>query len=175
MTQNRRLMRQDFLDVMDVTWARYVPTIIALTEEDQARYARAEGYNDIKELIAHLSLRLQQLLDVIPALAEGEAVTIPDEDANASHARAVESARDQTLEQVAADFNSLQDAVAGMLGDLPDTAFERAPTYDWLYRTLIEHYQAHEPPGEPQNPAAQHGGARPAPGEHIMEDNPPQP
>jgi hypothetical protein len=160
--QAQQLSQADLLDRLDSSWGRYLPTLRMLPEEDQAAVARAQGFDTIKDLIAHLCATFQRTLDLVPKLASGSTPEDATHDEVALSADALQRYRAQPLDQVMEAFDSLWAAVGGMIRDLPDEAYRNPMVYDWLYYTVVTHYDEHTPPGDPQTPAEAYGGIRPA-------------
>jgi hypothetical protein len=157
MSERRELLtREKLMDMLETQWGRYIPTLEALTEEDQQRYARQEGYASLKDLLAHITAWMQKSLEVVPMVARGEPYNPEWEDDDDFNARAVELARDQTLDQAKEDFENTRTALAGMIAELPADVINHPNVYNWLHGSIILHYQEHEPPGDPQVPAEQH-------------------
>ena len=149
--------RETLMEMLDTQWARYVPTIEALTEADQQRYAQQRGYASLKDLLAHITAWNQKTLEVVPILAQGERFNRDWKDDDDFNARAVERVRNQTFEQAKEDFENTRTALAGMIAELPVDAINNPEVYRWLYATVMTHYEEHEPPGDPQVSAEQHG------------------
>jgi hypothetical protein len=168
--RDERLTREALMAAMEVNWGRYLPTVNALTDEEQLVYARANGYDDLRSLIVHLNARFQHVLDTVPEMVAGRYMGDPEWQLDPTHAQ-VALTEAQTLEQVEQDFESLFNAVSGMIADLPNGAFDDATVYRWLYGIAVEHYLSHEPPGEAQIPSAQHSQVRPEPGEHVTPED----
>jgi len=149
--------RETLMEMLDTQWARYIPTIEALTEADRQRYAQQQGYASLKDLLAHVTAWNQKALEVIPVLARGERFERDWKDDDDFNARAVERVRNQTFEQVKEEFENARTALAGMIAELPVDAINNSEVYRWLYATVVTHYEEHEPPGDPQVAAEQHG------------------
>lgn len=159
--QNQRLSRADLLDQLDITWGRTLPTLRALPEEDQAALAHAQGFESVKDLIAHLCATFRRVLDLVPKLAAGSAAEDATHAEVALSAEALLRYRVQTLDEVMDDFDTLREAVGDMIRALPDEAYRNPKVYDWLYYTVITHYTEHAPPGNSHTPAEAYGGTRP--------------
>jgi hypothetical protein len=168
MTRNPRLTREELLAFMETNWGRTTSTINALTDEEQLVYARAHGFNGVRELLAHLCAQLANVLNSITGRIDSFSY-VPDPTSPAVRGDFV----NQTLEQLEEDFEQLWTGVAGVIGDLPNGAFDDPEVYNWLYTTVVEQYLAFEPPGDPQTPAEQHSQVRPEPGYHSASDESP--
>lgn len=158
MAESRELQtRETLMEMLDTQWARYVPTIEALPEADQQRYTQQQGYASLKNLLGHITAWNQKTLEVVPLLARGERFNRDWKDDDDFNARAVEHYRNRTLEQVKEEFENARTALAGMIAELPVDVINNPDVYRWLYATVFTHYQEHEPPGDPQIAAEQHG------------------
>ena len=158
MAQTTRLNREQLLEAMETNWATYLPTLQSLTEEEQTAFARQQGYQNLRDFLAHICAWLAKGLEVIPVLAQGSPYQqdwVDDDDFNA---RAVARYQNQTLEQVEEDFENLRTDFTALITELSDETLNHPDIYEWVYANAVQHYQQHIPPGDPQVPAEQYGG-----------------
>ena len=168
--QERRLSRDELLELMDTNWGRFLPTVNVLTDEERQAYTQAHGFANLTELIAYLCTQFTRVLTDLPALVPGVPRPTDPTGSTAIGGATTGDFSDQTLAQVEEDFERLHTGVSGMFGDIDIGAFDDAEVYNLLYQIAVEQYDRFEPPGDPQTPSAQHARVRPEPGDHSPPD-----
>ncbi len=156
MTQ-QPMSRQDYLDFMSNTWDSYDATLNGLTEADQQRYAEEQGFESLKDVLAHINDWWRETLRVVPVWARGESPEFDYEDFDAFKAQSLERHANVNLAQTQQDFENLRGQVAALVAELPEAAFSNPQIAPWLYRVIVTHYRVHEPDADPQIPAAKYG------------------
>jgi hypothetical protein len=127
-----------------------------MTADDQDRYVRDQGYNSLKDLLAHICAWWQTALNVIETTRTGTAFQQDWKDDNEYNARVIQRYKNETLEQVEEDFNNTLEQIGGVIAELSDEEMQYPTIQQWLTDTVMVHYQQHELPGDPQIPAEQH-------------------
>jgi len=148
--QQLLMTREELMDVLDVEWARYIPTLEMLTDEEQAEYAERHDFDNLHDLIARIATRMWKTMDAVNARLRGEVV--PDWKDEAEY-EAHFAAR--TVDEVKADFENARTSLAGLIAELPVEAMEDTYLYSWLHSAIVGQYRRFQPPGDPQNPAEQ--------------------
>lgn len=146
-SRERRLTRDELLAALDAGWGRFLPTLARLPDEEQTRYARAQGYARAQDLLAHVSAWAEETLAVANAIRQGG--MIGEYDVDAFNAQAVERCRSWTRERVEAEFESAHAALAALIAELPAKALDDPNLHGWLVSTVVDHYEEHQPPDAP--------------------------
>lgn len=149
-------LRDDLLDSIETQWGRYLSSIVSMTTDDVDRYVREQGYNSLKDLLAHICAWWQTALSAIQAARSGETFQQGWQDDDDYNAQVIQRYQNETLEQVEEDFDNTLQQIGGVIAELSDEELQNPEIEQWLLDTVIVHYQQHEPPGDPQVPAKQH-------------------
>jgi hypothetical protein len=149
-------LRNDLLNTVETEWGRYLSTIVSMTTDDQDHYVHDQGYNSLKDLLAHICAWWQTALNVIETTRNGGAFQQNWKDDDEYNARVIQRYQNETLEQVEEDFDNSLEQIGGVIAELSDEEMQNPTIQRWLLDTVIVHYQKHEPPGDPQIPAEQH-------------------
>jgi hypothetical protein len=131
-------------------WLAYLPALRALDAGEVQHYLDAQGYPDMQDLLAHVTAWCEDTLGVVPtALQGGEISSRPHNDDPAYTAQAVARSRSFGCREVERRFTQSHVALDRMLAYLPEDALEDITVYDWLYTTIVEHFNAHRLPNLP--------------------------
>ncbi|HZJ24325.1 MAG TPA: hypothetical protein VFD54_13495, partial [Anaerolineales bacterium] len=83
------ITKQRTLDYVDIEWANYVERFSRLPVEEQAERVRKQGYEQFRDILAHVLAWWDEGMDVILALAEGSEFERRKYDFDAFNAEAV--------------------------------------------------------------------------------------
>src|SRR5215207_9405945 len=81
------------LDYVDIEWANYVERFSRLPMEEQAERVRQQGYEQFRDILAHVLAWWEEGMEVIHALAEGREFERRKYDFDAFNAEAVDKYR----------------------------------------------------------------------------------
>lgn len=143
--RKQQFSRQELLAAVDKGWKHYLSQLQELSVEEQARYAQAQGFPRIQDVLVHIfgwwELSMQRSLQVL----SGHSVPIED-DMDEFNVEVVARYQDWTSEAVEAKFASTLIVFEHFLIDLPEKAFEHEHIQLWLRIDAIDHYEAHHLP-----------------------------
>ena len=140
----RRLTRDELVTALRSGWGDFLTRLETWPEARAAAYARAQGFECVDDLLAHVYAWWGELLREIPAALRGEPATrVGDVDAfNAAaveHARAWEPARMQR--EVATRYHAVVDLIAGLCED----DLNNEQVYSWAMGESVTHWDMHRP------------------------------
>jgi hypothetical protein len=141
------MSRQDMLDFIEQNWSVYLPTLDSIPVDEREAFAQAQGYPGTKELIAHIAGWWREGIRIVKATMAGHQ---PDTDYDSDdefNARIIQNASRQTYEQIEEEFENAREEIAGLIAELPDSAFANPQIYDEFFGEIVTHYQQHMPPG----------------------------
>ena len=124
----------------------YLASIAQLPAEEQARWAQAQGYARVQDLLAHLLAWYDETTRLVPGMLRGERKPFGYESVDAFNAAAIARYRDCTRAQVEAEYVRARDDFDAMLAGLSPDAVDNDRAYRWLYATAVEHYEEHRLP-----------------------------
>lgn len=128
-------------------WQVYPRAVTDLGADDTRAYLATQGYDQVRDLLAHATAWCEETLGVVPVLLRGGAIQRYDDDA--FNAQAIARFSNYSSAEVARHFNQAHAALSRLLALLPDAALEQPAVYDWLHTTIVEHFNEHRPPNLP--------------------------
>ncbi len=145
----RHYRRQEFLAALEQGWKHYLPRLRALPEEAQARYAQAQGFARVEDVLAHIFAWWDRSLQRSRALLEHPAVIPPE--VHALFAQSIDEfnaeslARYQSWDRAAieAQFTATLQTLEGFLKEVPENELEDERLQRWMRAETFEHYNEH--------------------------------
>jgi hypothetical protein len=146
-----RLNTRALLRALDEGWLSYLLALRTLDASELQVYLSAQGYEQKQVLLAHITAWCEETLGVVPVLLRGGEISSRsrDDDDLSNTAEAVARLRNFGSREVERRFTQAHAALARMLALLPDAALLDINVYGWLYTTIVEHFNAHQPPNLP--------------------------
>jgi hypothetical protein len=151
---SNRLSTRALLRALDDGWLAYLPALRALDAGEAQVYLAAQGYEQMQDLLAHITAWCEETLGVVPVLLQGGDISSgrADDDDQSYNAQAVARMRNFGGQEVERRFTQAHAALARMLALLPEAALKDINVYGWLYNTVVEHFNAHRLPNLPALP-----------------------
>jgi hypothetical protein len=147
-SQERRYSRQELLAAVEKGWKHYLAYLAALSREEQARYARAQGYARIEDVVAHIfawwELSMQRTREVL----SGKHIPIAD-DMDEFNASVVAHYQGWTLPAIEEKFATALTTFERFLRHLSESALDNDRIQLWLRLDSIDHYEDHKLPNAP--------------------------
>ncbi len=145
MIADLHLDRAGLLHALEADWGRYLAALQCLSPTQQAAFARLQGFPHLSDLLAHLCAWWERTLQVVAAMG-GAAVPRPCTPHGVVGTEAETRYRGRTSAELEAEFERLRQALAELIGALPERVLADERVYAWLYESVVEHYTAHRPP-----------------------------
>src|SRR4051812_37184613 len=130
-----RLSREQLLAALETGWGRFLPALRQWPPEAQERFAQAQGYARLQDLLAHVCAWHAETLQVVPALLNGTPPVRYDIDA--FNAGAVARYASHTRAEMETEFEELNTALTTLIANLPAPAFTHAQVYFWLWVNTV--------------------------------------
>ncbi|HEY6543008.1 MAG TPA: hypothetical protein VIZ18_18850 [Ktedonobacteraceae bacterium] len=154
-SEEKQFNRQGLIAALQKGWKHYLSCLAALSDEEQARYAREQGFLHVQDVLVHIfawwerSMQRTAWLLSGPPLppAKGHPLFLLDmdefnADVVAQHEQWSRAASEEKFAATLAAFERF-------LIDLPETALEHEHIQTWMRIDTIDHYEAHRPPNGP--------------------------
>lgn len=146
--QEQHYNRQDLLAAVEKGWKHYLSHLAALSSEEQGRYAQAQGYARVEDVVAHIfawwELSMQRTRDVL----RGQHIPIVD-DMDEFNASVVSQYQGWALPSIEEKFATTLTTFEHFLQDLPASALDNDRIQLWLRLDAIDHYEDHKLPNAP--------------------------
>jgi hypothetical protein len=154
--QQRQFSRQELLASLEQGWKRYLSQLTSLSEEEQTRYARQQGFSRMQDVLAHILAWWELSMQRITRVLTGPPVIRPED-----HALFPESMDDFNAEVIARyqpwsraaveeKFAATLLALEQLLQNLPETALEDERIQRWMRSEAIDHYKEHRLTASPE-------------------------
>ena len=128
-------------------WQVYLPAAHDLGEADMQAYLAEQGYERLRDLLAHATAWGEETLGVVPVLLRGG--EIPRYDDRVFNAQAVARLSLYSSAEVERRFTQAYAALSQLLAFLQEDALAQASVYEWVVTTIVEHFNEHRPPNMP--------------------------
>jgi hypothetical protein len=139
-----RLSIRSLLRALDDGWQAYPAALKALRPGDRQAYLAAQGYAEVRDLLAQATAWAEETLGVVPVLFQGGEVQRYDEDA--FEAQAVARFSFFSEADVERRFTQAYAALARLLALLPERALTNPDVYEWLHATIVDRFNERRPP-----------------------------
>lgn len=143
-----RLDVRALLRALDDGWQAYLPAVRALGPTELQEYLVEQGYERLRDLLAHATAWGEETLGVVPVLLRGGEIQRYDD--RAFNAQAIARFSQYSCADVERRFTQAYAALARLLAFLPEDALAQADVCDWLATTIVEHFNEHRPPNMPR-------------------------
>ena len=128
-------------------WQAYLPAAHDLGEADMQAYLAEQGYEQLRDLLAHATAWGEETLGVVSVLLHGG--EIPRYDDHVFNAQAVARLSLYSSAEVERRFTQAYAALSQLLAFLQEDALAQASVYEWVDTTIVEHFNEHRPPNMP--------------------------
>lgn len=143
-TASTRLDVRTLLRALEDGWQAYLPAVSALGAADLHAYLAEQGFERLRDLLAHATAWSEETIGVVPVLLRGGEIQQYDD--AAFNAQAIARFSLYSNSDVERRFLQAHAALSRLLAVLPDAALAQDSVYDWLVSTIVEHFNEHRPP-----------------------------
>ncbi len=148
-SDEQRFSRQDLLAALEKGWKQHLQRLAELSEEEQARYTREQGFSRVQDILVHIFAWWEQTMQRSLRLSSGQPVP-PADDMDEFNAKVVVQYQQWTRAAVEAKFAKTLSALEHFLIDLSETTLENERIHLWLRIEVIDHYEEHRLPNGPK-------------------------
>lgn len=143
---NERLNRDQLLATMQSNWQEFLPSIDNLSGTARISYLHAQGYNNLRDLLAHINQWWRETLRCVPILLKGGEPIYQWTDVDNFNAQAIKRYKHRGIKHTRGDFLSLQAKFSGLISKLPDDGLNNDRIYQWVINGVVDHYEEHKLP-----------------------------
>ena len=137
------ITKQRTLDYVDIEWANYVERFSRLPVEEQAERVRQQGYEQFRDILAHVLAWWDEGMEVILALAEEREFQRRKYDFDAFNAEAVAKYRSWNEAEFLSQFEETRQKMGTDLRSMDEAMFEKPRVRSWIRGILINHAREH--------------------------------
>ena len=137
------ITKQRTLDYVDIEWANYVERFSRLPVEEQAERVRQQGYEQFRDILAHVLAWWDEGMEVILAMAEEREFQRKKYDFDAFNAEAVDKYRSWGDAEFLSRFEETRQKMGADLRSMDEAVFEKPRVKSWIRGILINHAREH--------------------------------
>jgi hypothetical protein len=135
--------KQRILKLLKEEWGTYIERFDLLSPDKKIERVKEQGFESLRDLLAHILAWWEEGLEVVLAAAEGREIPHKTYDDDAFNAEAVMRYGSWNEAEFFTHFESVRRKMESSLGSVPDAVFENRRVASWLYGIVIEHAREH--------------------------------
>lgn len=135
--------KQRTLEYMEIEWGTYVERFRRLPGDEQGKRLNRNGFDSLRDLLAHVVAWWEEGMGVVLAVAEGRPFERRRYDDDAFNAEAVARYRDWEEAEFTAHYEGTRRKTAADLKSLEEAAFENRRVKVWLNGIILRHAREH--------------------------------
>jgi hypothetical protein len=135
--------KQRILRLLQEEWGTYIERFDRLPTDEKTKRVKEQGYESLRDLLAHVLAWWEEGLEVVLATAEGRETPRKTYDDTVFNAEAVSRYKSWNEAEFFAHFDSTRRKMESSLKSMPEAAFENRRVTRWLYGIVIVHAREH--------------------------------
>ena len=135
--------KQRILKLLREEWGTYIERLDRLPADAKIVRIKEQGFESLRDLLAHILAWWEEGLEVVLATAEGRETPRKTYEDDAFNAEAVSRYKPWSEAEFFAHFESTRRKMESGLKSMPDAAFENRRITRWLYGIVIKHAREH--------------------------------
>jgi hypothetical protein len=143
MEKNMSNFKQRILKLLKEEWGTYIERFDRLPQDEKIKRVKEQGFESLRDLLAHILAWWEEGLEVVLATAEGRETPRKTYDDDAFNAEAVSRYKSWNEAEFFAHFESTRRKMESSLKSMPDAAFENRRIVRWLYGIIVKHAREH--------------------------------
>lgn len=137
------ITKQRALDFLDIEWATYIERFNRLPVEVGQKRVENQGYQQFRDMLAHILAWWEEAMPVILAVAEGRGYERRKYDYDVFNAEAVAKYKDWDEAKFLARFEEMRQKTAADLKSMNEAAWENRRVRSWVNGVFIRHAREH--------------------------------
>lgn len=135
--------KQRALNFLEIEWATYIERFNRWPVEEGMKRAEAQGYQQFRDMLAHVLAWWEEGMEIILAIAEEREYARKKYDFDAFNAEAVAKYKDWDESEFLAHFEKMRQKVVTDLKSMNETAWENRRVRTWVNGIFIGHAREH--------------------------------
>ena len=137
------IMKQRTLEYVEVEWGTYVERFNCLPKNEQDRRVKEMGYEQFRDMLAHILAWWDEGMGIILAVAEDRPFERRKYDFDVFNAEAVAKYKSWDEAEFMAHFEKTRQKMGADLKSMNETAFENRRVKAWLHAVIFHHAREH--------------------------------
>ena len=135
--------KQRTLDFLEIEWGTYVERFNQLPVDEGIKRVNAQGYEQFRDMLAHVLAWWEEGMEIILAVAEGREFARKKYDFDAFNAEAVAKYKGWDEGEFLARFEKMRQQAVADLRSMNDAAWENRRAQTWVNGIFINHAREH--------------------------------
>jgi hypothetical protein len=137
------ITKQRTLDYLNIEWAAYIERFRRLPEDEQLKRVKAMGYEQFRDMLAHIMAWWDEGMGIILAIAQEREYERKKYDFDVFNAEAVAKYRSMDEGAFLNRFEETRQKMAADLRSMNEAAFENRRVKTWLHGIIFHHAREH--------------------------------
>ena len=137
------ITKQRTLDYVEIEWESYIERFNRLPVDEQAERVKQQGYEQFRDILAHILAWWDEGMEVILALAEGREFERRKYDFDAFNAEAVAKYKSWDEAEFLSQFEEARQKMGADLRSMDEVVFENHRVKSWVRGVVINHAREH--------------------------------
>ena len=137
------ITKQRTLNYVEIEWESYIKRFSRLPMDEQAKRVKQQGYEQFRDILAHVLAWWDEGMEVILALAEEREFERRKYDFDAFNAEAVDKYRPWDEAEFLSRFEETRQKMGADLRSMDEALFENRRVKSWIRGILIRHAREH--------------------------------
>jgi len=135
--------KQRTLEYIEQEWGTYIERFNRLPKEEQAKRVKEQGYEEFRDMLAHILAWWEEGMEIILAIAEERPFERRKYDFDAFNAEAVTKYKDWDETRFMSQFEKTRQKMGADLKSMNDAVFENRRVRTWLHAVIYHHAREH--------------------------------
>ncbi len=137
------ITKQRTLAYVNNEWETYIERFIRLPKDEQAKRVKEMGYEQFRDMLAHILAWWDEGMNIILAVAENREYERKKYDFDVFNAEAVAKYKDRDEGAFLAQFERTRQKIGADLGSMDEAVFENRRVRNWVHGVFIHHAREH--------------------------------
>jgi hypothetical protein len=137
------ITKQRTLDYLNIEWAAYIERFRRLPEDEQLKRVKAMGYEQFRDMLAHIMAWWDEGMGIILAIAQEREYERKKYDFDVFNAEAVAKYRSMDEGAFLNRFEETRQKMAADLRSMNEAVFENRRVKTWLHGIIFHHAREH--------------------------------
>ena len=136
-------LKQRTIDFLEIEWAAYVKRFHRLPVDVGAKRVKAQGYEQFRDMLAHILTWWEEAMPIILAIAEEREYERKKYDFDVFNAEAVAKYKNWDEAEFLAHFEKTRQNAVTSLTSMNEAAWENRRVRSWVNGIFIHHAREH--------------------------------
>ena len=137
------ITKQRTLDYVNVEWGTYIERFNRLPKDEQEKRVKAMGYEQFRDMLAHIMAWWDEGMGIIHAIAEEREYERKKYDFDVFNAGAVAKYKSMDEAVFLNRFEQTRQKMGADLGSMNEAVFENRRVKSWLHGIVLDHAREH--------------------------------